>query len=165
MSQNSAAAPAVAIERTFDAPIELVWQMWTDPEHLAIWYGPDGATVHIAHMDIRVGGTRLVAMDVATPNGPMRMWFTGEYREVVEHHRLVYTDARSDEHGNLLTPDDLGIPDHPTMTEVAIELEDHGDRTKMVMTHTGVPADSLGAAAWNMALDKLNSHIQATNPH
>ena len=130
------------------------------PEHLAAWYGPDGATVHIAHLDTRVGGTRLIAVDVPTPNGQMRMWFTGEYRDVVEPHRLVYTDARSDEHGNLLTPEMLGIPDHPTMTEVVVELEDHGDQTTMVMTHTGIPPDSPGATAWNMALDKLSSHIK-----
>jgi uncharacterized protein YndB with AHSA1/START domain len=93
----------------------------------------------------------------------MRMWFTGKYREVVEHHRLVYTDAPSDERGNVLTADDLDIHNHPTMTEVAIDLEDHGDRTRMVMTYTGVPAESSGAVAWNVAFDKLTSHIEATN--
>ena len=36
------------IERTFDAPAELVWQMWTDPEHFKQWYGPDGVTVPVA---------------------------------------------------------------------------------------------------------------------
>lgn len=39
-------------------------------------------------------------MEVATPNGPMRMWFTGEYVEVVPHERLVYTESISDEEGN-----------------------------------------------------------------
>jgi len=163
MSEHSLSRAAVKIERMFDAPVELVWQMWTDPEHLTAWYGPDGATVTVAKMDVRVGGTRLIAMDVQTPNGPMRMWLTGEYRDVVEHRRLVYTDARADEHGNVLTPDELGIPDHPTITEVAVEFEEHGNRTRMIMTHTGVPADSPGAAAWNTAFDKLSGHIAAGN--
>src|SRR5436309_325295 len=65
----------VVIERTFDAPVEHMWQMWTDPEHFKAWYGPEGASIPIAKMDVRVGGTRLVCMEVQTPNGPMQMWF------------------------------------------------------------------------------------------
>ena len=40
----------------------------------------------------------------------MQMWFTGEYREVVEHERLVYSESMSDENGNVLSPSDLGMP-------------------------------------------------------
>jgi len=135
--------------------------MWTDPEHLAAWYGPDGATIPSAKMDVRVGGTRLVSMQVQTPDGPMQMWFTGEYREVVENERLVYTESMSDENGNVLSPEDLGMPaGHPTTTEVRVELEDVGGRTKMVMTHAGVPSDSPGATGWTMALDKLAAHLE-----
>jgi uncharacterized protein YndB with AHSA1/START domain len=83
----------VVIERSFDAPIELIWQLWTDPEHFKAWYGPDGVTIPVATMDVRVGGARLVCMEVQRPDGPMRMWFTGEYREVVENERLVYTES------------------------------------------------------------------------
>jgi hypothetical protein len=43
-------------------------------------------------------------------------------------------------------------------TEVRVELEDIGGRTKMVMTHAGIPADSPGAAGWAMALDKLATY-------
>src|SRR3546814_3871215 len=92
--------------------------MWTDPEHFAAWYGPDGATIPVAKMDVRVGGVRLVSMEVQTPNGPMQMWFTGEYREVVDNQRLVYTEAMSDEHGTVLSPADIGMQDsHPTTTD------------------------------------------------
>ena len=59
--------------------------MWTEPEHFRSWYGPDGATIPVAKMDVRVGGTRLVCMEMQTPNGAMQMWFTGEYREVVDN--------------------------------------------------------------------------------
>ena len=102
MTDNNQSASAVVIERSFDAPVELVWQMWTAPEHFAAWYGPDGATVPVAQMDVRVGGTRLLRMDVQTPGGPRQMWFTGEYREVVENERLVYTESMSDEKSNIL---------------------------------------------------------------
>ena len=162
MTPNSAPRDAVVIERDFDAPVDLVWKMWTDPEHFKEWYGPDGATIPAAEMDVRVGGTRLVCMEVHAPNGAMRMWFTGEYGEVIENERLVYTESMSDEHGNVASPESMGMPEgHPVTTEVRVELEDLGGRTKMVMTHTGIPTDSPGAAGWVMAFDKLAVHIAA----
>ena len=153
---------AVVIERSFDAPVDLIWQMWTDPEHFKAWYGPDGATIPVAKMDVRVGGTRLVCIEMPTPDGPIQMWFTGEYRAVVENERLVYTESMSDEQGNVSSPTDRGMPEgHPGTTEVSVELEDVGGRTKMVMTHTGIPGDSAGAAGWATALAKLAAHVKA----
>jgi len=59
------------------------------------------------------------------------------------------------------SPSDMGMAeDHPMTTEVRVELEDVGDRTKMVMTHAGVPGDSPGAVGWAMALDKLAAHVE-----
>ena len=162
MTDSKASPDAVVIERTFDAPADLIWKMWTDPEHFKEWYGPDGATIPVAKMDVRVGGTRLVCMEMQTPDGPMQMWFTGEYHEVVENQRLVYTEAMSDEDGNVSAPADADVTEeHPTTTEVRVELEDLGGRTKMVMTHVGIPADSPGAAGWAMALDKLATQVDA----
>ena len=161
MTDISRSPDAVVIERSFDAPVQLVWKMWTDPEHFKVWYGPDGATIPVAKMDVRVGGNRLVCMEMQLPNGPMQMWFTGEYREVVENERLVYTESMSDEHGNVRSPAEMGMPEgHPTTTEVRVELQDVGDRTKMVMTHAGIPSDSPGAAGWTMAFDKLALHLE-----
>jgi uncharacterized protein YndB with AHSA1/START domain len=160
MSDNDGSRDAMVIERDFDAPIDLIWQMWTDPEHFKEWYGPDGASVPVAKMDVRVGGRRLVRMDVQSPNGPMQMWFAGEYREVVENKRLVYTEFMSDENGNMRSPSDMGMPEgHPPTTEVNIDLEDVGGRTRMVLTHRGIPADSPGAAGWTMSLDKLEARV------
>jgi uncharacterized protein YndB with AHSA1/START domain len=160
MTDSNTSQRAVVIERRLDAPVDLVWQMWTDPEHFKAWYGPDGASIPVAKMDVRVGGTRLVCIEMQTPNGPMQMWFTGEFREVFQNERLVYTESMSDENGNVLSPSDTGLPEgHPATTEVRVELEDVDGRTKMVMTHTGVPADSPGATAWAMALDKLATHV------
>jgi uncharacterized protein YndB with AHSA1/START domain len=144
----------VVIERTFDVPVALMWQMWTDPEHFKNWYGPDGATIPVAKMDVRVGGTRLVGMEMQTPDGPMQMWFTGEYLEVVENVRLTYTESMSDENGNVSSSEG-----HPAPTEVHVELEDVDGRTKIVMTHRGIPADSPGAAGWAMAFKKLAAQV------
>ena len=162
MTEDSDTSNAVVIERTFEAPAALVWAMWTEPEHFAAWYGPTGASIPVAKMDVRVGGGRLVCMEMDTPNGTMQMWFTGEYREVVENKRLLYTESMSDAAGNVVSPSDLGMPEgHPTTTEVLVELDDLGGRTRMVMTHFGVPAGSPGATGWTMALDKLAAHLSA----
>ena len=162
MTDDDRSSDSVVIERTFDAPVDLVWRMWTEPEHLSAWYGPDGATVPVAKMDVRVGGVRQVCMEVQSPGGPVQMWFTGAYREVVENRRLVYTEAMSDADGNVLPPSETGMPEgHPATTEVRVELEDIGGRTRMVLTHMGIPADSPGAAGWAMALDKLGARVAA----
>jgi uncharacterized protein YndB with AHSA1/START domain len=148
----------LVIERTFDAPVGLIWQMWTDPHHFKMWYGPDGATIPAAEMDVRVGGRRLVCIEMRSPDGPMRMWFTGEYREVVENERLVYTDAMSDEQGNMSSPSAEG-GGHPTVTEVRVELQKVEAGTRIVLTHVGVRSDSPGAAGWMRAFAKLDAHL------
>lgn len=160
MADDNRFEDAVVIERTLDVPADLIWQMWTDSEHFKAWYGPDGATIPVAEMDVRVGGTRLVCMEMATPDGTMQMWFTGEYREIVENERLVYTESMSDEHGNVLSPSDMRMPPgHPEVTEITVELREVDGKTEMVMTHAGVPQDSPGAAGWNMAFDKLAAYV------
>ena len=58
MTDHEAPTAEVRIERTFAAPQEFIWQMWTDPHHFEQWYGPTGATVVVATMDLVVGGTR-----------------------------------------------------------------------------------------------------------
>jgi uncharacterized protein YndB with AHSA1/START domain len=154
---------AVEIDRIIDAPVELVWQLWTDPVHFARWYGPDGATVSVEEMDVRVGGTRFVAMEVATPGGPRRMWFIGEHLAVETPRRLVYTESIADEHRHVLSPAEMGMPeDHPVTTEITVTLEAVGGRTRILLTHLGVSAGSPGAAGWTMAFDKLARLVEAS---
>ncbi len=165
MTDANTPRPAVRIERTFDAPIELLWQMWTTPEHFQAWYGPPGANVVVEKMDVRVGGRRLVGMEVVTPNGTMKMWFAGEHLEIIENRRLVYTESVADQTGAVRSAADMGMPPgHPTTTEITVELELVDGRTKMVMIHAGIPEDSPGATGWAMAFDKLAAHIEATLP-
>ena len=155
---------SVTIERMFPAPPDLIWKLWTQPEHFASWYGPAGSTVPVARMDVRVGGTRLLCMEVQTPQGPRRMWFTGTYLEVAENQRLVYTDSMADEHGTVLAPEEMGMPaGHPTTTEVRVHLEPVGGGTRMVLTHIGIPEGSPGAVGWAMAVDKLADQLTAND--
>jgi uncharacterized protein YndB with AHSA1/START domain len=159
MSDSTITEDAVVIERTFEAAVDLIWQMWTQPEHFKKWYGPKGFTVPVAEMDMRVGGKRLICM--ASSDGSMKMWTTGEYTEIVPNERLVYTESPADENGNVVSPSAMGMPDgYPATTEVTVLLEALGGRTKMVMTHAGVPADSGANAGWEQAFDKLADHIE-----
>ena len=162
MSESTMTTDAVVIERTFNAPVAFIWQLWTETEQFQKWYGPQGATVPVATMDVRVGGKRLICMEMRRPDRTMKMWFTGEYKEIVPNVRLVYTDSMADEHGNVVSPAAMGMPaDHPVTTEVTVQLEDLDGRTKMVLTHAGVPADSGGAGGWEQAFAKLAAYIES----
>ena len=149
---------AVVIERTFEAPKDLIWQMWTDAEHFKKWYAPQGFTVPVADMDLRVGGKRTICM--TSPDGSMKMWTTGEYTDISPTDRLSYTESPADENGNVISPTVMGMPaGYPATTEVTVLLEEFNERTKMVMTHAGMPADSGAGGGWTQAFDKLANYI------
>ena len=95
-----AAAPVaeVVVTREFDAPRDLVWKAWTEPERLAQWWGPPGSEIRVKGLDLRAGGTFLYSMQ--TPNGP-EMWGKFVYREVNPQECLVFVNAFSDEKGGL----------------------------------------------------------------
>jgi uncharacterized protein YndB with AHSA1/START domain len=159
MTDTNTSRDSVVIERSFDVTVDLMWQMWTEPQHFKAWYGPPGANIPVAEMDVRVGGARLVCMEMPTPTGPMQRWFGGEFLVVLENELLVYTEWMADEAGNQLAPSEMGMPPgHPLNTEVRVELTDLGARTKVLLTHSGIPADSPGAVGWTMALDKLAAY-------
>lgn len=148
----------VVLDRTVRATAETVWQMWTDPDHFARWYGPHGSTVPVAEFDLTVGGRRFVAIEMQTPDGPMRMHFSGEHRVIQPVTRLAYTEAMATDTGDPVPADELP-PGHPENTEVRVELRSQGDETHITLTHSGVPADSPGAAGWAAALDELESLV------
>jgi uncharacterized protein YndB with AHSA1/START domain len=110
-------------------------------------------------MNLRVGGKRLICM--ASPDGSRKMWTAGEYVEIVPTTRLVYTESPSDEHGAVISPADMGMPKgYPTTTEITVLLEDLGGRTKMMMTHAGMPATSAAGEGWNQAFGKMMDYIE-----
>jgi uncharacterized protein YndB with AHSA1/START domain len=85
--------------RVFQAPRDLVFQAWTDPQQLAQWWGPKGFTNPVCEWDARPG--RAIHVVMRAPNGaeyPMG----GEFREVVPPERLVFTRGALYEHGRLL---------------------------------------------------------------
>jgi len=87
------------ITREFDAPRELVFKAWTDPKHLARWWGPKGFTNPVCEWDVRPGGKIYDVM--RAPNGD-RYPMGGEFREIVAPERLVFSCGALDENGELL---------------------------------------------------------------
>ena len=152
----------VRIERRFKAPVTRVWAMWTDPDLFRTWYGPRGMTVPVAEMDVVVGGTRKVCMEMASPDRRMTMWFTGVYKEVKAPTRLVYTESMCDAQGVIIPAKAMGMPDgHPDVTEVIVDLAEVDGGTVMTMIHVGVREGTGGAGGWNMAFDKLAEALGA----
>jgi uncharacterized protein YndB with AHSA1/START domain len=96
-SQGAAAQPFV-LTRHFKAPRALLWQAWTDPQHLAAWMGPAGSTTLAAHMDLHVGGRYHYGLRTADGT---EMWGLCEYLEIVAPERLVYVQSFSDPLGGL----------------------------------------------------------------
>jgi uncharacterized protein YndB with AHSA1/START domain len=86
------------ITRVFDAPRDLVWKAWTEPEHLAEWWGPKGCAVRVVKLDVRPGGTFHYAMQFKPGHD---MWGRFVYREIAAPSRLVYVSSFSDEKGGI----------------------------------------------------------------
>ena len=87
------------ITRAFDAPRELVFKAWTDPKHLAQWWGPRGFTNPVCEWDARPGREIYVVM--RAPNGA-RFPMGGEFREIVAPEKLVFTSGALDEKGEMM---------------------------------------------------------------
>jgi uncharacterized protein YndB with AHSA1/START domain len=150
----------VKIERLIDAPIEKVWDLWTDPALFQQWYGPKGMSIPVAEMDIVVGGVRKICMAMKTPDREMSMWFTGVYKEVSKPTRFVYTVCMCDDNGTIITKASMGMPEgSPDITEVIVELAEVDGKTHMKMVHVGVVAGTAGDGGWNQAIDKLVEYI------
>jgi uncharacterized protein YndB with AHSA1/START domain len=135
------------ITRTFDAPREHIWREWTDPERFADWYGGPEFEVPIdsVSMDVRVGGKLSLVMIV----GPREVQWDGEYIEVTEPERLVFT-IRDD-------------PSRDSYERCTVELKElDGDRTEMHFTQTGsMPAEMYKRAkeGWGGMFDYLAARL------
>lgn len=148
----------VRVERVFDAAIADVWHMWTDPDAFRQWYGPHGMTVPVAEMELRVGGSRKFCMQMGDGENARQMWFVGEFKEITPPTRLVYTESMADAAGNPLPPQG-GMP---ATTDIIVELADENGRTRVKLTHVGVPAASPAGGGWEQALEKMATLLSAS---
>jgi len=136
------------VTRVFDAPPERVWKEWTEPERFADWFGGREAQVPLStvSMDVSPGGAWRLTMY----SGPRRreIHWRGEFREVVEPERLVFT-----------------IADRPgdVYELITVELTDLGDgRTEMRLEQSGhmLPAQYERAKeGWGVFLDRLAERL------
>jgi uncharacterized protein YndB with AHSA1/START domain len=113
-----------------NAPRLLVYKVWTDPNHLAKWWGPKGFTNPLCEVDLRPGGA--IRIHMRAPDGnvyPM----TGEYREIVEPERLVFVSSALDKDETSLfevvttvTFVEVGASTRLTMHAVASKIKPQG---------------------------------------
>jgi uncharacterized protein YndB with AHSA1/START domain len=140
--------------RVFDAPRDLVFKAWTDPERLQRWWGPQGFTNPVCEVDVRRGGT--IRIHMRAPDGAVYP-MTGEFHEIVEPERLVFTSRALDGNGEAL----FEVLNTVTFAE-------EGGKTKLTL-HARV-SDVKGDAAqhlagmeqgWSMSLDRLADRLAA----
>ncbi len=151
----------ITIERIYNAPPQLVWDAWTKPEHIKLWWGPKKCTCPLAVVDLRVGGKYIWGM--LMPNG-FTMYMTGEFLEVDPPTQLAFTHCLSDEKGNIVKASHYGMPDsYPNESVITVILEDNGTTTKMTLHQAGMPSGDMSApavAGWNEAFDKMAASIE-----
>ena len=157
----------LVITRIFDAPRELVWKAWTDPERVMRWWGPKIFSCPAAEIDFRIGGKYLFCMRSNT--GPEMwqkgLWSTGVYKEIVPLEKIVCTDCFADEHGNVVPAAHYGMgEDFPLEMLVTVTFEKYeGGKTKMTLRHAGLPIGEMIKSAhtgWNESFDKLATTLK-----
>jgi len=100
----------LVVTRVFDAPIELVWKAWTDPEYVMQWWGPTGFTCPLAEMDFREGGVSLVCMRAPKDFGGQDMYNTWTYKKIVPMQQIEYILNFTDKDGKAFDPAEMGLP-------------------------------------------------------
>lgn len=96
---------SLILEREFKAPRELVFQAFSQAEHLKHWWGPRGWSLPVCHIDFREGGVWHYCMKCEDKNQGdfygMESWGKAVYREIIEPEKIVYVDYFSDAKGNV----------------------------------------------------------------
>jgi uncharacterized protein YndB with AHSA1/START domain len=144
----------LVLTRTFDAPRELMFQAWTDPKHVALWWGPDGFTNPVCQVDARVGGE--IRIDMRAPDGvvyPM----SGRFEEIAEPERLVFISSALDANGKSM---------FDILNTVLFE-EQHGKTVltlqARVMKATSVAPQYLKGMemGWTRSLGRLDAYLRS----
>jgi uncharacterized protein YndB with AHSA1/START domain len=133
----------VVITRVFDAPRDLVFRAWTDPGHVAKWFGPQGFDIprDSVVIDLRVGGRFELRMVNSQMGFDTRLVY--EIVELVEPELLVLRHEPKPE---------MGIPD---ATVTRVELHDENGKTRMVLTDGPYVESGHAESGWSQAFDKL----------
>jgi uncharacterized protein YndB with AHSA1/START domain len=152
----------MVLTRVFEAPVEAVGTAWTDSEQLMRWWGPTGFTCPVARMDVRQGGTSLVAM--RSPDGQDH-YNTWTYGSVEPTRRLEFVQRFADQDGNQLEPADLGLPpDVPDEVPhvLTFSAQDDGS-TELTVRESGYPSEQIvevSRTGMAQCLDKLAASLR-----
>ena len=138
----------LVIERIFDAPRDLVFKAWTDPNHMRHWWGPRGFDSTVLAMDFRIGGAYRIQM--RSPENTDH-WSQGIYREIVPPERLVMVGSWADERGNPTTPE----------TTTTVTFEDRGGKTRLTLhaIFESVTARDAHRGGWNSSFERLAAYL------
>jgi uncharacterized protein YndB with AHSA1/START domain len=154
----------LSVTRTFEAPVELVWKAWTDPEHVMRWWGPTGFTSPTCEMDFREGGTTLVCM--RSPQG-QDLYNTWSYRKIDPMERIEFIQNFADQDGKRIAPVEVGLPPEvPQDVHHVVTFTGVGDsKTEMTVTEFGYTSDpifDISKAGLEQCLDKMAASFVKT---
>jgi uncharacterized protein YndB with AHSA1/START domain len=137
----------LVITRLLDAPRELVFKVWTQPEHLVRWWGPKDFTAPHLKMDVRVGGA--YRANIRSPEGT-DYWMRGVYREVTPPERLVFTFAWEED-------GERGLD-----TLVTVTFADQGGKTRLTFRQAPFQSDAERDShhgGWSECFDRLAGYL------
>jgi uncharacterized protein YndB with AHSA1/START domain len=161
------------INRTFDAPIELMYEMWTNPEHVTKWVAPTGFTMRYLKADITQGGSTLYLM---TNGSNITMYGRAKYLSMSKPDQIVYTQQFCDEKENIsrhpmaptwpetmLTTVTLA-EEGPSKTRVTVSWETFGDVTPAEL-EIFIKSRGGMTQGWTGSFDKLEDYLSQLGHH
>lgn len=137
--------PELILDRVFDAPRELVWRAWTDPDILHRWYGPNIETI-IHKFDLKPGGSWLNEMKMGGNSDFSKMVF----QEVTQPERLVWHHSSSDSDWNVIA--NPMMADWPRVLLTTVTFEDMGDKTNVRFSQVPIEATDAEIACFAEAM-------------
>ena len=129
-------AKQIEVTRTFNAPVEMVWTLWTDPELVKRWWGPKHFVSPVAKIDFRIGGKSLVSMLAPKEMGGQEFYSVWEYIKIIPLKTIEFVQSLSDDTGSKINPTEVGMPaDFPRdIKTVVIFKALEKNKTEMTIT-------------------------------
>ncbi|HEX9332374.1 MAG TPA: SRPBCC domain-containing protein [Anaerolineales bacterium] len=154
----------LVVTRIIDAPLELVWKAWTEPEHIMRWWGPKHYTSPSCKIDLREGGKYIFCMRAPKDHGGQDMYTAGVYKKIVPMQYLEFTQGLSDKDGNPIDPIQVGMPpDFPEEIRTTIVFEAKGNMTELTITEYDWPMSQMSVysyAGLHQSMDKLSESLK-----
>lgn len=169
LAKESTNKDQFVINRTFDAPLALMYEMWTDPKHFAKWLAPTGFEMGFIRADIKPGGSTFYYM---TGPGGIKMYGRAHYLELDKSGRMKYTQEFVDENENVsrhpgapLWPESMLTvvtlsAEGPNQTRVTVTWEPHGKFTPAEV-EAFIKERGGMTQGWTGSFDKLEAYLES----